>query len=54
LHIFPDLNYLFAIVCSLFGTPKEVISGKINSLQPLLQNTWGGGYEDYRVSSAKP
>src|SRR6266481_4119720 len=37
------LNYLVAIICSLFGPPKKVISGKINSLQPLSQNTWGGG-----------
>jgi hypothetical protein len=24
--------------CSLFGAPKKLISGKINNLQPLLQN----------------
>ena len=33
------LNYLVAIICSLFSVPKKVISGKIRSLQPLSQNT---------------
>jgi hypothetical protein len=33
------LNYLVAIICSLFGARQKVISGKINSLQPLSQNT---------------
>jgi len=37
------LNYLVAIICSLFGAPKKAISGKINSLQPLSQNTRVGG-----------
>jgi hypothetical protein len=40
----PDLNYLLAVSCSLFGVPEKVISGKINKLQPLLQNTPGWGW----------